>query len=154
MGLSERQKVVISLLIEHELAINQLYSVYAAKLKEHRNFWQQLADEETKHADVIRRFEKEVEAGKMCLEPERFKQPAIERSLRYIFDICEEADSGKVDMNKALSEAFHIEDAMIEHKFFEVFGGDSDEFKQALKILEEATKKHHQFIKEAMNSLC
>jgi hypothetical protein len=151
MDLKEKQTENIQLLIEHELAMQQLYLAYAKQLAGYEDFWHQLADEESKHADVIRRFKKEVETGNVCLKPERFHTAAIERSMRYIFDLQEQAESGDIDLNKALSEAFHIEDAMIEHKFFEAFDGDSAELRQALRILLEATMTHRQRVKRALD---
>jgi hypothetical protein len=152
MDSENKQAETLRLLIEHELALQGLYLIYSEQLYGYREFWGQLAEEEAKHAEVIRQFEKEVEAGNVCFNAERFQTAAIERSLRYIFELSEQADKGEINLNRSLSEAFYIEDAMIEHKFFEVFDGDSQELKQALWILEEDTKAHREHLKEALEA--
>ena len=44
----------IALLIKHELAIRQLYNVYAEKFPEYGDFWRQLASEEAAHAGWLK----------------------------------------------------------------------------------------------------
>jgi len=152
MEITGKKTAILNLLTEHELALQQLYLIYAERFAEYEDFWRQLADEEGKHAEAIRALMREAKAGNIKINEERFRAAAIERSLGYIFDLCERADKGEINLNNSLAEAFHIEDAMIENRFFEIFEGDSAELKQTLTILQEATASHRQYVKEALEA--
>ena len=152
MEITGKNAEILQLLTEHELALQQLYLIFAEQFADYEDFWRQLADEEGKHAEAIRALMREAEAGNIKINEERFRAAAIERSLRYIFDLCERADKGEINLNNSLAEAFHIEDAMIENRFFEIFEGDSAELKQTLTILQEATASHRQHVKEALEA--
>jgi hypothetical protein len=142
MNTKEKQINTIKMLAEHELAISQLYRAWAETFVDHKDFWEELSQEETEHADRILELQSKIEDGSVYFNENRFQMAAIARSLRYIQELQQEVPQPNFSLINALSAAAAIEDALIENKYFEAFEADSPALKEVLCILAEATEKH------------
>lgn len=132
----------MEMMAEHEETIGKLYDSYAEKLPEYGHFWTTLADEERTHAAWIRELRKKAEDGSLEFDKGRFRIEAIQTSIRYIEDWTRQAQREQVTMLHALAIAADIENALIDRKFFEVYEPDSEDLKDVLKSLEEASREH------------
>ena len=111
-------------------------------MPEYKQFWLELAQEETAHAVWIRNFRDKAEEGSVYFNEERFNIEAIQTYLREVKKDIAETKSKELSLINALSRALAFETSLIERKFFEIFEGDSVELKHILLNLAEATKKH------------
>jgi len=150
MELKEHQIKVLDLLKGHELAVSELYSVFADKFPEYGQFWSDLSEEEKKHATWITNLTEMTETGEVFFDQKRFNIEAIKTSLAGLKDDVAKAGREAISLISALSMAYYYETALIERKFFEVFEGDSAKLKHTLLYLSEETRKHQKMVKEAL----
>lgn len=132
----------------HEKEIARLYEVYAEVFPVYRSFWIELSKEEIEHANWIERLQAGIENGSEDFVVERFPVAAIEYSIGYVKELVYKAKEADFQFIDALSEALHLEEALIESKYFEVLGGDSAETKRTLTLLADSTREHYQKVKE------
>ena len=138
----------IRLLCEHEEAIGRLYAEYAKIFQADEAFWNQFSKEESLHAEWIRSLQVLHEKGEVLFTG-RFKEAALQTSLKYIHNQIEKAREGSVTRVEALSISLSLENSLIEKKFFDAFAGDSVEAQKIRQLLIEATKKHRTAMQEA-----
>ena len=136
------QQEVIQLYIQNELAFNSLYSVYAKKFPETKDFWERIAKEERGHAYWIEEFDKKTEDGKIYFDKDRFNIAPLRRFYEYVVKQETNAGVGDLDIVNILIIVLDIEKALIERKFFEIFETDSVEIKNLLNRLGRATDEH------------
>ena len=151
MNIQPNQEVVLDLLAKNEENIGRLYKVYADLFSEYRELWSGLADEEKVHAARIRSLKSQVGKDHLSLKPNRFKSEAIRFFSSYIEQEIIAAGKGGFSLIKALSISMHIEDSLIERRYFEVFESDAVEMKNLLQELEAGTRQHAGKIRNALN---
>jgi hypothetical protein len=132
----------LQLLIDHENTISELYAAYADRFADHRQYWLDLAHEETEHADEIRKLLPLADTGNRVLNTTGFKPAAVNTSVGYLRDQIKHARSGFVTLKDALSTALDLEKAMIERKFFDILDTPAPEAQSVLITLTEGTQKH------------
>lgn len=132
----------------HEKEIAGLYEVYAETFLLYNSFWMDLSKEETEHADWIEKLQAGIENGSEVMVAERFPIEALEHSIAYVKQLIHQAREDDFELIDALSEALHLEEALSESKYFEVFTGDSPETKRTLTLLKDSSRKHYQKVKE------
>ncbi len=54
--MSQGEPEVLEMLIRHELAVKELYDIFAMKFTNRQDFWQSLAADERKHAGWLEAF--------------------------------------------------------------------------------------------------
>lgn len=132
----------------HEKEIARLYEVYAETFPVFRSFWIELSKEEIEHANWIERLQARIDKGPGDFVVERFPVAAIERNIEYVKELIYEVEEANFQLIDALSKALHLEEALSESKYFEVWEGDSAETKRTLTLLAQSSRKHYQKIKE------
>jgi len=132
----------LQMLIDHENTISELYAAYADRFAERRQYWLELAHEETEHADEIRKLVPLAGKGNRLLNTAGFKPAAVKTSISYLRDQIGNARRGFVSFRDALSTALDLEKAMIERKFFDIFETPAPEAQAVLRTLTEGTQKH------------
>ncbi|MGB2696592.1 MAG: ferritin family protein [Candidatus Zixiibacteriota bacterium] len=153
MSTKDEQINIVDTLAKHEEAINRLYRTYADKFPDHQEFWMNLATDESKHSEWLRKLLDKAKEGTVFIDEKRFKVQAIQTSLDFILRQIADAENDKIEFKNALSVALDIERAMIEKKYFEVFEGDSVELKHVLLALAESTKEHIHRVERAWTEL-
>ncbi len=146
----EDELEVIELLIQHENAVGDLYSVYARKFMDMEEFWFSIVQDERKHASWIQGTLDKVKEGKVTFDPAVFKIEAVKESLDYVKKLIKEAEQNDLKPIDALQNAFDIERTMIEDKFFEVFGDIPSDIKAVLNSLIEGTKFHVKVVEQEL----
>jgi len=142
--------VACEMLAQNEERIGTLYGLYAEKFPEYHDLWKGLSEEEAQHARWIRKLVSWSKEGLITINKNRFNVPAIRTFTNYVDKEINNVNISIVASINALSIASYIEDSIIEHKYFEVFEGDSPELKKTLLDLASATNKHRNIIKQAL----
>ncbi len=142
----------LELLAVNEETIARLYSAYADRFPDMRDFWSSLSEEEQSHAMSIRELEEQAGSGKMFAYRHRFKSAAIRTSIEHTEGEIAAANRGHIEPTNALSLANAIEQSLIESKFFEIFEGDSADLKQLLRKLRDDTARHGHIVRERWSS--
>ncbi|MGM0688868.1 MAG: ferritin family protein [Bacillota bacterium] len=140
-------KEIMDLLLKHERAISKLYSMCAEQFPELSSFWDQLADEEKKHAAVLEKLLEKVDDHTLYLNDARFKIRPLEISLEYAEEVTGQVEKGNVNLIRALSIAHSIEDSLFESRYFEIFKGESAFLNQHLKQLQDEAADHRDRVK-------
>lgn len=143
-------RAVLDELINHEEAVAALYSAYAERFPEHREFWTQLAGEEFAHASWIRDLTSKIEQGQVHFEAGRFRPEAVRTSLRYLEELRSTEELNATSYKSALVLAVDIERALIEKRFFEVFKTGSPECLGLLDRMEAAIQHHLETLNAAL----
>lgn len=137
-----KQKELIAALVENEKALQELYLVYAEKLKLYREFWHKIAADEESHAAWISTLYAKMEKGLADFAENRFPAEAIREFTQYARGKKKEAQEGETTLLQALETAVHIENGLLENKFFQVFKEDSLEIQIILEALRLGTAEH------------
>jgi hypothetical protein len=132
---------MLELLVENEEFVGDLYAKYAVNFPELKEFWQGLANEETKHAKWIRAINSQHEKGRLKIIKQRFNQEAINTHHRFLNEEINKI-SGDMSLQSALYTALYIEKSLVEKRYFEISNGDNTKVKQTLFDLEAATNDH------------
>ncbi len=135
-------KDALQMLIDHEMAIAELYRTYAGRFQDYRDYWQNLATEENEHAEEIRGLMELVDQSQEVVDTSGFKPAAVNTSIGYLRDITKLAANTPISIRDALSTALDLEKAMIERKFFDIFDTSAPEAQAVLMVLTDGTKKH------------
>ena len=151
MDSKNNQMNVVDLLINNEVNVGKLYRAYAKRFREHCNFWADLASGEVEHAFWIRKLASKIADGTVFVNENRFNAAAIKTFSRYLESELTKANESGISLIAALTTALYIEESLIEQKYFEVFDGDSIEFKKTMIDLANGTKDHRSKIKELLN---
>ena len=143
-------KRIVELLLEHERAIAKLYTSCAKMFPKYRAFWEQLAGEEVRHANIIETVLQKVDDKTLFMDESRFKMRPLQISLEYVEEVTGRVDRGEVTLVSALSIANAIEKSIFEGNYFEIFKGDSVKFNQFLKKLQDETAAHEKKLEKML----
>lgn len=150
MPIQPYQQAVIDLMIRHENAMRDLYSLYAVQhAGQYADFWRQLVKEENSHASTVKLIGTSLDQGRADFKEDRFKPALLEQSLEYIGKKIAEAQAGEADLLQALATALEIEDSFIEHEYFSVLDEDSEDLKTILKLLQKGADSHQERVRAA-----
>lgn len=144
MKIAKSPLELLEVLKQHELAIAELYEVYAEVLPEFRDFWIDLSTEERQHAEWIDELYAEIRNNDEDFVVERFSIPTIKHSTEFINQQAINAHDSDFILINALSTALQIERGLIEKRYFEVFEGDSANTQKILKLLDDCTRSHYE----------
>lgn len=139
---------IVNLLIEYEMTMSRLYKVCAETFPELTEFWQELSDEEVRHADNIRELMVEASNKAVTLNQKRFNIRPIEISMEHALDTTRRVKEKEVDLIGILSLAYDIEMSLIESKYYEIFSGKSREINDRLKKVRNESREHARRIDE------
>jgi hypothetical protein len=149
----EKESDVIEMLIRHELAIKQLYEIFAATFPNHKDFWQGLAGDEQRHADWLEIFHSKETLGKLLLFDGRLKSQAIKASIGYVEKLIVRAQEDRCfSLLEALSIAKDLETALLEKQFSKICDTDSAQIRSVWMDLAAETEKHRKAIVEALSA--
>ena len=143
MKIAKSPVELLEALKEHEMALANLYEVYADVFPECRDFWTDLSKDELQHANWIDALYARVKNSDEDFVAERFRVEPIKHSIKYVKQQAARAYEADFTLINALSTALQLEEALIENKYFEVFAGDSAQTQRTLALLADCTRTHH-----------
>jgi len=152
-SLIEEEKDSLELLIRHELAMKQLYELFAEGFPDKKTFWKVIMEEEQKHADHLRDLSAKENIRKWFVTEGRFKRLAIDTSIHYINEQIEQMKKGNISLIKAFSIAHDLEESLIEKQFISLNMTGPEEVRNVMKGLVADTQRHRRIISETLNHL-
>jgi hypothetical protein len=120
MAVNQEDLESLELMARNEEQVSRLYHLYAQKLPEKKEFWEQIAVEEDGHAEIIRGIIPYIQDGTALLKEERFKKEAILAFLGHLEEANRKATERSVALINAYSTALNIEKSLIEKDFFKI----------------------------------
>jgi len=139
---------LIEAMAQNERFIGKLYLKYSDKFQECRELWDRLAQEEEIHAGWLLGIQDNLDQSSANAGGKRFNKSTINTFCDYLKSEMEKLDAEEVLLINALSVSLYIEQSLIEHKYFEVLGSDSEELKNTFSRLKSETENHLKQIKE------
>lgn len=140
----------IDLMIQHELALKDLYHSCAETWPDQHELWHSLAKEEQDHAKLLRDFKSLIQLGQIRFDAGRFKPRAIENSNDYIREQTERVGTGQLSLRQAMSIATDLEQAMLDNGFFQLLSTDHPRTRSTLERLAGQTINHRQRLEVAL----
>jgi len=149
MESEQKKQIILKMLSKNEETLAKLYQTYAQRFPRYGDFWLELAKEEMQHASIIENIP--TKSGQLVgIREDRFDTEVLKISLDYIEEKLAQARNEKISHKEAMTTALDIETGMLERGYFEVFQGDSSEFRQTLKLLAAETHKHTDKIRQGL----
>lgn len=143
---------VLEMLIRHELAIKQLYEIFATLFTKRQDFWQSLAKDEQRHADLLGTLRSEPTLDTWLLHDSRLRPQAITSSIKYVESQIVRAEVGNLSVLQALAIARDLENALIEKQFSKLSESVSKEVRAILEDIATETERHRKSVGVAMNT--
>jgi type II secretory ATPase GspE/PulE/Tfp pilus assembly ATPase PilB-like protein len=144
----ENELIILDLLEAHEIAMYELYSLFASKYVDYEDFWRGLAEEENVHARWVREIRISAEKGDIFITADFISVSTIENSLEYLKNLIREFTSHGKTVDKAFTLAMQIENSIVERGIFDVIKTNSELTQKTLLNLVEKTRMHYSRIKE------
>lgn len=151
--MSEDEPDVLGMLIRHELAIKELYEIFAAKFMNSQGFWHRLAGDEKRHAEWLGTLRSGSAVDNWTLRASALRLQAIKTSIGYVERQTARAKEGDVSMVQALSIARDLESALLERQFSRLEDWVPKEVRSVLMRLADETRKHLKAVVEVLDSL-
>jgi len=148
----EDEPDVLGMLIRHELAIKQLYEIFAPMFTNHEGFWQNLAADEQIHANWLAALRSKSITGKWLLYDSQLKPQAIKTSIGYVESQIARAKEGNFSLLQALSIARDLENALLERQFSKLKDSAPEEIRSVLMSLADETERHLKKVIEVIDS--
>ncbi len=144
---------VVSLLLQYEESLANLYADCANHFPEAKSFFDELSSEEMNHARTMRELLEKVDGKTVFLDASQYKVRPLEISTEYVQDVNRRINAGEVSLLPALSAAYHIEVSVIESDSYRIFAGDSAYLNNYLDRLREESKDHRDRISRMLEEL-
>ena len=145
---SNRKDTALSSFIENEELLNELYSHYAALFPVDKEFWEDIAADESEHAGWVRSISDRIDNGEIRLGAGRFEPEALTSFATYIQDQIDRVDTEEILQIQALSITMDLENSMLEKAMFRSYETDSPELREVMDRLQKATEIHYSEVKE------
>jgi hypothetical protein len=136
--------------LERHLA--RLYSLYQTKFPDYK-LWGFLVEEERKHEAWLKQIIPKIQAGEIYFFLDELTHQAITQTIEYINEEYEKADKEGIDLVRAVSVAYSIEDSALDKNVFKYFDSESPSIEQILDDLREDTVKHRDLLENQKKTL-
>lgn len=150
MNAGSNKADMLDLMIAHELGAADLYKEYAHLFRARENPWEEMMQEERAHAEVLRTLRKSMDRLVLTRSSVTYPNQIIQANVDFVRKEIALAQTGPMSMLRALSVCLSIEQAAIEHEFYNVFQPVSDAMKQEFSALAVHTSDHVQRIEDFM----
>ena len=144
----EKELMILDLFEAHEIAMYEIYNLFASKFSDYEDFWRGIAEEEKVHARWVRTIRSKAETGDLSIDADVVSISAIEKSLEYLQSQISLFSSEESTVDQAFTLAMQIENSIIERGIFDIIQTDSELSKKTLLNLVEKTLMHYSRIKE------
>jgi rubrerythrin len=148
-----KQAQTIELMAQNEEIFNRLYVAYASKYPEYKDFWIEIANEETNHASWLRDLKSQIEIGNLSFADDRFDLSLVFKYLEHAKQKLDELKNKTMPIIEALKISLAMEKSLLENKFFEVVETDQIGLKSILFNLAKSTEEHIQKIEDLLKKV-
>ena len=144
----DKELMILDLFEAHEIAMYELYDLFASKYSDYEDFWRGIAEEEKIHARWVRTIRSKVETGDISIAADIVSISTIETSLKYLQNQISLFSSKESTVDQAFTLAMQIENSVIERGIFDIIQTDSEITKNTLLNLVDKTIMHYSRIKD------
>jgi len=141
---------LVKMLIENEMAMHDLYVLFAEKYPKYKVFWMSIANDEKHHAEFLEYAKSQnVEVNEKLLNSKQVKN-----LIEHARSISKKVRSGEeFTIAHAVNEAINIENSIVEMNFFKPFEFGPDDVLKSIEKIKTETKGHYQKLRMLKNSL-
>ncbi len=150
--MAKRPLEAIELLAENEMVISRIYRVFSERFPDYHDFWEKMAEEEIRHADMIRSVVPEVREGTVRFNAQRFDETSVGMFRDYLRFSLARAGEQDIPLKDAFETALAIEHDLIERSFFDLFETDAGELMLIFEGLASSTREHHRRLLQAIEN--
>lgn len=137
---------ILELFAQNEKKVSLLYSLYSRKKGADKYFWQDLSEQETGHAKIIRRARQKLKKRGESIKENKYSRQIIEYVSGFIDEEIAKAKKKRVFSDDAFEVALRLEQSMIENKCFEIFSPKNKEIASVMRRLNRDTNKHSRLL--------
>lgn len=141
------KETALSSFIENEVLLNKLYSNYANLFPDDKDFWEDIAADESEHAGWVRSLSTRIDNGEVRLGAGRFEPEALTSFADYIQEQIDRMATETVLQIQALSISMDLENSMLEKAMFKSYETDSPELQEVMDRLQKSTEIHYSEVK-------
>jgi Rubrerythrin len=147
MSLKPFQEKILQQLINQEVLLSRLYSIFSKQFPQCKEFWEKLSKEEERHAKLIEKLFEATKTGSIFFDEGKIKTYTLTAFITRLESIIEKAERGEIKYHSAFTYAVDYESSLIEKNVFSHFDSLSNKLKGTLKILQTETINHVERIK-------
>lgn len=133
---------LLMLLVRHERGLHDLYFTYAELFPDQRDFWLELAVEETLHAKMLEGLLIHAAGLLASSDALRLRPAAVQHAIDYVAKEIAVAKGKGLTYGEALSNAVFLEHSIVESKFYETFPGAPTEIADAFTRMRQLIRGH------------
>jgi rubrerythrin len=150
--MTEEKPDILEMLIRHELAIKQLYELFALIFPNHQEFWQLIAEDEQRHCQWLETLRSEEFLKNWFLSESRLKMQAIKASISYVELQKARAKKGTLSNMEAFSISKDLENALLEKQFLKMSALAPENIRTIFTKLAGETERHLKTIAKALDT--
>lgn len=148
----EDVKALLEEMAFNEEKIMELYWLYERKLPVYSQVWKKLAEEEQRHANMLKSFAmlsggREIETALKGVSLE-----TVRASINFLNKEIEKTKTMKLTGADAFETAVKIESGLLEKAIFSAFDSKDRDLKKMMNVLESDTRRHFDTVKELADS--
>lgn len=136
------QKKTIELMHRQEILLARLYDIFSAKFYEYGAFWNDLAKEERKHAEWIKKLYQAEKKDLVAFKESKINISTMNTYIDHVENIIKRAQNDEVDLKLAAIYTLDLEKSLIEKNVFAHFQANEPKVKGIMTRLESETRKH------------
>jgi hypothetical protein len=147
------QQRMIGLLIKQEMGISRLYAWFAETFPTSREFWEELAQEEVKHAKWLRRMYPLAKQGLILFHEDELKSYALKNFISQVEQFITDHKQTSLSLLAAANFAITCEETLGESLTFSQVSSPIQELETVLTHLRQESHAHKQKIEQFQSKL-
>lgn len=136
------QKVILDLMTRQESLLAKLYTLLAEQFPEHDEVWNNLAQDEKKHATWLKQLYDAGEKGIILFDEGKVKTFTMNTYIEHLESIIARTENQELTQVQAISFTLDFERSLIEKNVFSHFDSTSEKARSVLKRLITETENH------------
>jgi len=148
MNVRPYQEQILHQYQTQETLLSKLYSVFAGKFPEYKEFWERLSLEEDKHALLVEKLSQAAMKGLVLFDEGKIKTFALDTFIKRLETLIAKAEKGEIKARPAFTFAADYETSLIEKNIFTRFEALSEKSKNVLRLLNSETLEHIERVKK------
>ncbi|OGV63459.1 MAG: hypothetical protein A2498_09195 [Lentisphaerae bacterium RIFOXYC12_FULL_60_16] len=135
---------ILKMLKEHEEVVAEFYDAVAGCSWFRRRFWESMAADERRHAELIARLVTRVESGDIQVKVKGLAVVDIVESRNFVMNLRDQTRAGLLTRPERIRHALQIEQDMIDKNAFQVLETNHPELRRVVNEIRSETQAHRQ----------
>lgn len=136
------QKKIIELLYKQEILLAKLYKIFAVQFPDHKDFWQDLAKDELRHAGWVKKLYKAEKKDLIAFSEGKVNAYVMNTFIENLEKTIQRAENGEINLKMAISYTLDFERSLIEKNVFTHFEIIDKKLAGIMTNLENETRRH------------